>query len=47
MKQFFRNNGLSLVFISLFLVSLTGQLITGYHEHVTKESNFLKENNHT
>lgn len=33
MKQFFRNNGLSLVFISLFLVSLTGQLITGYHEH--------------
>jgi hypothetical protein len=33
MKQFFRNNGLSLVFISLFVVSIIGQAITGLKQH--------------
>jgi hypothetical protein len=33
MKRFFRNNGLSLVFFLLFLVSIVGQVITGLNEH--------------
>ena len=33
MKRFFRNNGLSLVFVLLFLISLTGQAFTGLREH--------------
>lgn len=33
MKKFLRNNGLSLVFFLLFLISLVGQAVTGLHEH--------------
>ena len=33
MKQFIRNNGLSLVFVLLFIITLWGQAITGWHEH--------------
>jgi hypothetical protein len=33
MKQFLKDNGLSVVFALLFLVSITGQAITGFKEH--------------
>jgi hypothetical protein len=33
MKQFLRNNGLSLVFLALFIFSMCGQAITGFNEH--------------
>lgn len=33
MKQFFRNNGLSIVLFALFLFSLIGQYLTGFHEY--------------
>jgi len=33
MKQFLRNNGLSIVFLVLFIASLTGQLLTGFKEY--------------
>jgi hypothetical protein len=33
MKKFFKNNGLSVVFFLLFLISLTGQTITGHRQH--------------
>jgi hypothetical protein len=33
MKQFLRNNSLSLVFLVLFLISMIGQIITGLKEH--------------
>ena len=33
MKNFFKNNGLSIVFILLFLISLLGQVFTGWNEH--------------
>jgi hypothetical protein len=33
MRRIFRNNGLSIVLFLLFLFSLVGQSITGYHEH--------------
>lgn len=33
MKRFIHNNGLAIVFILLFLLSLGGQFVTGYHEH--------------
>ncbi|MEO6722596.1 MAG: DUF6766 family protein [Ferruginibacter sp.] len=33
MKKFFRNNGLSVVFILLFAVSLVGQVISGMNEY--------------
>lgn len=33
MKKFLRNNGLSVAFFALFLVSLVGQIITGQKEH--------------
>ena len=33
MKKFLRNNSLSLVFLLLFFVTLTGQIITGRNEH--------------
>jgi hypothetical protein len=33
MKSFFRNNGLSLVFFLLFVVTMVGQAITGKEEH--------------
>lgn len=33
MKKFIKNNGLSLVFVLLFIMSLIGQIITGYHEY--------------
>ena len=33
MRSFFHNNGLSLVFLALFLITLTGQFITGFNEH--------------
>ena len=33
MKKFLRNNGLSVAFFVLFLVSLAGQIVTGQKEH--------------
>ena len=33
MKNFFKNNGLSLVFFVLFLIAMVGQAITGLSEH--------------
>ncbi len=33
MKNFFRNNGLSIVFFLLFVISLVGQIVTGLKEH--------------
>ncbi|HEY0060314.1 MAG TPA: DUF6766 family protein [Flavisolibacter sp.] len=33
MKLFFRNNGLSIVFFLLFIISLVGQAVTGLKEH--------------
>ena len=33
MKRFFRNNGLSLAFLILFIISLTGQIFTGFSEY--------------
>jgi len=40
MKQFFKNNGLSIVFVFLFLISLVGQTYTGlsqYNKELTDE----------
>ena len=33
MKQFWRNNSLSIVFFALFIIALVGQFYTGYNEH--------------
>jgi hypothetical protein len=33
MKQFFKNNGLSVVFFLFFVISLAGQAVTGLKEH--------------
>ena len=33
MRDFFRNNGLSIVLFSLFAFSFCGQYLTGFHEH--------------
>jgi hypothetical protein len=33
MQKFLRNNGLSLVFLALFIVTLTAQFLTGHAEH--------------
>lgn len=33
MRSFFHNNGLSLVFLGLFIITLTGQFTTGFNEH--------------
>ncbi|MET0391540.1 MAG: DUF6766 family protein [Chitinophagaceae bacterium] len=33
MRRFLRENGLSVAFILLFLVSLAGQVVTGFHEY--------------
>ena len=33
MREFFRNNGLSIVLFTLFFFSLVGQYFTGYHEY--------------
>ncbi len=33
MKQFWRNNSLSIVFVALFLLALAGQIMTGFKEH--------------
>ncbi|HEV7780733.1 MAG TPA: DUF6766 family protein [Chitinophagaceae bacterium] len=33
MRKFFRNNGLSLVFFSLFLFTMAGQFFTGFREY--------------
>jgi hypothetical protein len=33
MKSVWRNNGLSIVFFLLFIISLVGQVVTGYMEH--------------
>ena len=33
MKNFFRNNGLSIVFFLLFVITLIGQIVTGLKEH--------------
>lgn len=30
MRQFFRNNGLSLAFLGLFILSLAGQMAAGF-----------------
>ncbi|MFI5129341.1 MAG: DUF6766 family protein [Chitinophagales bacterium] len=43
MRKFLRNNGLSLVFLSLFIMALVGQFLTGYSEY-NKE---LKERGHS
>jgi hypothetical protein len=40
MKKFFRNNGLSIVFLVLFFISMVGQVVTGFKEH----NNELEEN---
>jgi len=39
--SFFYNNSLSIVFLMLFLISITGQAITGWHQYV----DFLKDHN--
>src|SRR5215203_3814727 len=33
MARFFKNNGLSIVFFIMFLLSLVGQAVTGHKEH--------------
>lgn len=33
MRSFFRNNGLSIIFLGLFMITLTGQFFTGFIEH--------------
>jgi Na+-transporting methylmalonyl-CoA/oxaloacetate decarboxylase gamma subunit len=33
MSRLFRNNGLSIVFLALFFLALSGQVITGFNEH--------------
>jgi hypothetical protein len=33
MKKIFKNNGLSIVFLSIFIISLVGQFFTGYAYH--------------
>ena len=33
MKKFFKNNGLSIVFLFLFMISLVAQYLTGYYHH--------------
>lgn len=33
MRKFFRENGLSVVFLLLFMLSLAGQAVTGFHEY--------------
>jgi hypothetical protein len=33
MRHFFRNNGLSLVLLAVFLVTMAGQTVTGFFEH--------------
>ena len=33
MKNFFKDNGLSIIFFLLFMVALVGQAITGLREH--------------
>jgi hypothetical protein len=33
MKQFIKNNSLSIVFVLLFFISLAGQVVTGFHEY--------------
>lgn len=38
MQRFFRNNGLSIVFLSLFIISLGGQWLTGFKEYNKEQS---------
>jgi hypothetical protein len=38
MKRFFRNNGLSIVFLLLFIISLVGQWLTGFKEYNKEQS---------
>jgi hypothetical protein len=33
MRKFLKNNGLSITFLALFILSLLGQIITGFHEY--------------
>ena len=33
MKKFFRNNGLSVVLAAIFLFTMVGQILTGWHDH--------------
>lgn len=34
MKRFIKENGLSIVFLLLFIITIVGQAITGYHEYL-------------
>jgi hypothetical protein len=33
MRSFFKNNGLAIVFLGLFIISIAGQFFTGFNEH--------------
>jgi hypothetical protein len=33
MKKIWKDNGLSIVFLTLFVVSIIGQIVSGFHEH--------------
>lgn len=33
MRSFFKNNGLAIVFLGLFIISIAGQFFTGFYEH--------------
>lgn len=39
MRHFFRNNGLSIVLLGMFVVFLAGQLVAGYLNHNEEQSN--------
>ena len=36
MKKFFRENGLSIAFLFLFVISICGQAFTGYHDYLSE-----------
>jgi hypothetical protein len=33
MRSFFKNNGLAIIFLGLFIISIAGQFFTGFNEH--------------
>jgi len=33
MRSFFKNNGLAIIFLGLFIISIAGQFFTGFYEH--------------
>jgi hypothetical protein len=39
MRRFFRNNGLSLTLLAVFLFTMVGQTFTGFHEHNETQRN--------